>query len=62
VLTQRDGFPLQFPGEATEVAEDIGGQRGFRTPLGAQGVAGLLGDDAGKFLGPSLHRLGDAQQ
>ena len=62
VLAQRDRFAFQFAGQTAEVTENIGDQRGFRPRLGADGVAGFLGDDAGEFLDARFQRLGDARQ
>ena len=62
VLAERDGLALQLAGEAAEVADDVGGAPGLGPRLGAQRVAGLLGDDAGQLLDPRLHRVGDLLQ
>ena len=62
VLAERDGLALELAGEAAEVADDVGGAPGLGPRLGAQRVAGLLGDDAGELLHPRLHRVGDLLQ
>jgi len=62
VLAQRDGLALQLAGEAAEVADDVGGTSGLGPGLGADGVAGLLGDDAGELLHAGLDGIGDLLQ
>jgi hypothetical protein len=62
VFAEGNRFALELSGEAAEIAEDVGGERGFRAGLGAQGVAGFLGDNLGEFFDAGFHRLGDFQQ
>ena len=62
VLAERDGLALELAGEPAEVAEDVGGAPGLGPRLGADGVAGLLGDDARQLLDARLDRVGDPLQ
>ena len=54
--------PLSSPREAAEVAEHVGRDVGLRPGLGADGVAGFLGDHAGDFLDARVDRVGDPQE
>ena len=62
VLAQRDGLALELAGEAAEVAQDVGCALGLGAGLRADGIAGLLGDDAGELLHPRLDGIGDLLQ
>ena len=62
VLPERQGLALELAREATEVPEDIRGQRRLGPRLGAERIAGLGGDDARKLLDPRLDRVGDPEQ
>ena len=62
MLAERDGLALELAGEPAEVAQDVGGVLGLGARLGADGVAGLLGDDARQLLDAGLHRVGDPLQ
>ena len=62
VLAERDRLALQLAGETAEIANDVGRALGLGAGLRAQGVAGLLGDDAGQLLHPRLDGVGDLLQ
>jgi hypothetical protein len=62
VLAERDRLALQFASEAAEVAEDVCRQPRFGPRPGAQRIAGLQRDGAGKLFAARFQRFGDAQQ
>jgi hypothetical protein len=62
MLAQRDRFALQLPGEAAEIAEDVGGKPSLAPRLRAQRIAGFKHDHARDLLSLSLHLVGDAEE